>query len=248
MNQSIASTTPSLKDRLCLAMDVHDEAAILRAVDELGDLVGYFKLNSAFTLFGPALVQKIIQKGSKVFLDLKLHDIPNTLAGYGDAVTRLGVHIVTVHVSGGSQMLSEFVASANRTARALGVERPKFIGITLMTSISQTILNDEMNVQGSVEDEVLRKAHMASKAGLDGMVCSVGELAYIRPHLPQGFLYVTPGVRPTGASPDDHQRAYTYREAVQAGSHLLVVGRTVLQSAEPREALKALHDDLAGTR
>lgn len=237
-------TTDNPKDRICVALDFHDEAAILRTVDQLGDLVGYFKLNSAFTLFGPALVRKILDKGAKIFLDLKLHDIPNTLAGYGDAVTRLGVHIVTVHVSGGSQMLGELLRAADHTAHELDVARPKFIGITLMTSISQRILNEEMNVQGSIENEVLRKAKLAVQAGLDGMVCSVGELDYIRPHLPADFLYVTPGVRPAGASHDDHLRAHTYAEAARAGSRLLVVGRTVLQGPEPRAALMELHREL----
>ncbi|MFM0170599.1 orotidine-5'-phosphate decarboxylase [Paraburkholderia sediminicola] len=240
MNETVVSTT-SPKDRICLAMDIHDEEAILRAVDNLGDLVGYFKLNSAFTLYGPELVKKILDKGAKIFLDLKLHDIPNTLAGYGDAVTRLGVHVVTVHVSGGSEMLRELVKSAERTAAQLGMARPQFIGITLMTSISQDILNNEINVQGSIEDEVLRKARMAAEAGLNGIVCSVGELDHVRQYLPQDFVYVTPGVRPAGASHHDHQRVYTYSEAIKAGSSLLVVGRTVLTAKDPRTALLDLH-------
>lgn len=240
----IAASNASPKDRICLAMDFHDEQEILRTVDQLGDLVGYVKLNSAFTLHGPALVKKILAKGAKIFLDLKLHDIPNTIAGYGDAVTRLGVHIVTAHVSGGALMLGELVKSADKTAKELGVTRPKFIGITLLTSISHKILNDEMNVLGSVQDEVLRKARMAAEAGLDGMVCSVGELDYICAHLPHNFVYVTPGVRPAGASHDDHQRVYTYEEAAKAGSSLLVVGRSVLAAKDPRAALTELQQVL----
>jgi orotidine-5'-phosphate decarboxylase len=247
MTQYTASKV-SPKERICLAMDFHDEREILKTVDDLGDLVGYVKLNSAFTLHGPALVQKILAKGAKVFLDLKLHDIPNTLSGYGDAVTRLGVHIVTTHVSGGSLMLGELVKSADKTAKELGVARPKFIGITLLTSISQSILNEEMNVAGSVQDEVLRKARMAAEAGLDGMVCSVGELDHIRAHLPTDFMYVTPGVRPAGASHDDHQRVYTYEEAAKAGSSLLVVGRSVLSGKDPRATLTDLQRVLGGVK
>lgn len=234
------SQSMSPKERICLALDFHDEEQILRTVGELGDLVGYFKLNSAFTLHGPKLIEKILAKRAKVFLDLKLHDIPHTLAGYGDSVTRLGVHIVTVHVSGGLEMLGELVRSADETSKALGVPRPRFIGITLLTSISQRILNEEMNVKGSIHDEVLRKARMAVQAGLDGMVCSAGELEYIRPHLPKDFVYVTPGVRPAGVGNDDHQRVYTYEEAVSAGSRLLVVGRSILAAQDPRAALQDL--------
>jgi orotidine-5'-phosphate decarboxylase len=236
------------KERICLAIDFHDEKEILHTVDQLGDLVEYVKLNSAFTLHGSVLIKKILAKGVKIFLDLKLHDIPNTLAGYGDAVTRLGVHIVTVHVSGGSLMLGELVKSADRTAKALGIERPKFIGITLLTSISQKILNDEMNVQGSIQDEVLRKAQMAVEAGLNGIVCSVGELSYIRSFLPADFIFVTPGVRPAGANHDDHKRVYTYDEAATAGSNLLVVGRSVLSSNDPRAALLSLHQVLGSQK
>lgn len=230
------------RDRICLALDFHDEEKILQTVDELGDLVGYFKLNSAFTLHGPKLVEKILAKGARIFLDLKLHDIPNTLAGYGHALPRLGVHIVTVHVSGGLAMLGELVRSAEDTAKALKIQRPRFIGITLLTSISQRILNEEMNVQGPIQEEVLRKARMAAQAGLDGMVCSAGELAFIRPHLPVDFLYVTPGVRPAGDGHDDHQRVHTYEEAVAAGSRMLVVGRSVLATQDPRAALQHLQE------
>lgn len=230
----------SPKDRICLALDFHDRNRILKTVDELGDLVGYVKLNSAFTLFGPDLVHEIIDRGAKVFLDLKLHDIPNTLIGYGDAVTRLGVHIVTTHVAGGVEMMRSLVRGAEETAARLGVARPRFIGIALLTSISQKILNEEINVQGAVEEEVLRKALLAHAAGLDGIVCSAGELGYVRPRLPKDFIYVTPGVRPADATGDDHQRVHTYETAIAAGSQLLVVGRSVLGAKDPRKALADL--------
>jgi orotidine-5'-phosphate decarboxylase len=232
-------------DRLCLALDVHDDQEILRVVDELKDLVGCFKLNSAFTLFGPALVREILSRGAKVFLDLKLHDIPNTLAGYGDAVVRLGVHIVTVHVDGGTQMLQDFVRSADHRARQLGVPRPRLIGISLLTSIDQATMNHELNVPGSLEDEVLRRGILAAQAGLDGMVCSAAELAVVKPHLPCSFYYVTPGVRPAGAGGDDHKRIVSYTQALRAGSDLLVIGRTVLGAPDPRAALRAVHDTIA---
>jgi len=232
------------KDRICLALDLNDESQILAAVDAFKEHVGYFKLNSAFTLFGPQLVQKILERGGKIFLDLKLHDIPNTLSGYGEAVVRLGVHIVTVHIAGGSEMLSEFVRSTKHVARQLQKARPKLIGITVLTSIGQSVMNAEVGIGGTVEDEVLRKARIAASAGLDGIVCSGGELDFIRPHLPQDFLLVTPGVRPEGSGKDDHQRVYTYAEAVGSGSGLLVVGRSVLNAKNTELALAEIYSAL----
>lgn len=244
MNNDSCIQTTSIKDRICLALDIANQQEILEVVDELKDLVGYFKLNSAFTLFGPNLVQQIIAKGSKVFLDLKLHDIPNTLSGYGDAVTKLGVHIVTVHVSGGIEMMKSLVNAADKTAQQLSISRPKFIGITLLTSISKDILNSEMNVQGSIQEEVLRKALLAYNAGLDGIVSSAEELPQIKPELPKDFIYVTPGVRAEEAGFDDHKRVATYKNAMQFGSSLLVVGRKVLSSDNRRAAVNRILEEI----
>lgn len=232
------------KQRICLALDLHDDAEILKIVDEYKDVVGYFKLNSAFTLFGPPLVRAIKAKGVKIFLDAKLHDIPNTLKGYGEAVTRLGVDIVTVHVAGGREMLTSFVRSAAGTAKELGVPRPHLIGITLMTSIDQQTLTDDLNVASTIEAEVLRRGRIAAASGLDGLVCSAGELDAIRPHLPPDFFYVTPGVRGDANHGDDHKRVHTYADALRSGSRLLVVGRSILTSGDPRRALLDLHEEI----
>jgi orotidine-5'-phosphate decarboxylase len=236
------------RDRVCLALDLNDEREILGYVDELVDLVGYFKINSAFTLFGPALVKRIVDKGAKVFLDLKLHDIPNTVEWYGDAVTRVGAHIVTLHVDGGTAMMRAAVEGASRAAASLGRVRPKLIGITLLTSIDQDTMNREMNVAGALRDEVLRRARLAAEAGLDGIVCSAAELDYVRPHLPKDFFIVTPGVRPAGVDGDDHRRVASYGDAVRAGSSLLVVGRAVLGAADRRAAAREVLGALAAER
>ena len=234
----------SQADRLCLAIDLDDENEIMRIVHELKDVVGYFKVNSAFTLFGPPLIRAILGTGAKVFLDLKLHDIPNTVRAYGEAVSLLGVHIVTVHVAGGRQMLQEFVRGSEEMARARGVPRPRLVGITILTSIDETVMNQEMNVQGAIQDEVLRRGKFAAESGLDGIVCSAGELAYVRPKLPSSFYYVTPGVRPAGSGTDDHKRPVTYAEAISAGSNLLVVGRSITGAKDPRSAVEALHNEM----
>lgn len=237
---------PDGRERLCLALDLSDRAAILRLVDELKDLVGYFKLNSAFTLHGPSLVEEILARDVKLFLDLKLHDIPNTLAGYGQAVTRLGAHIVTLHTGGGLEMMRAAVASADRAAAELGVKRPKLIGVTLLTSVDRETLNGDLNVSGSVEEEVRRRALLAAEAGLDGIVCAPSEIGSVQAELPDEFVYVTPGTRSPGTSDNDHKRTGTHTEALADGSSLLVVGRSVHDAPDPRQAAQRILQEIQG--
>ncbi|MFF2204443.1 orotidine-5'-phosphate decarboxylase [Streptomyces sp. NPDC058145] len=236
MTTSSNSLGTSGRERLCLALDLTDRAEIIKAVEELRDLIGWFKLNSAFTLHGPGLVREILDRDVKVFLDAKLHDIPNTLAGYGDAVTRLGVHLVTLHTGGGLEMMRAAVAAADRTAAELGVQRPKLVGVTLLTSVDRATLNGDLNVPGTVEDEIRRRARLAAEAGLDGVVCAPGEIELIRADLPDDFFYVTPGTRSPGGSGNDHKRTGTHAQALAAGSSLLVVGRRINQAADRRQA------------
>lgn len=234
------------RERLCLALDLYDENKILQHVAELSEYVGYFKVNFAFAQFGPSLVQKIKDTGSKVFLDVKIHDIPNVAAGYADAATRLGVDIVTVHVGGGAEMMEHFVTAAKQTAQLLGVAPPKVIGVTLLTNIDERVMNVELNVKGTVKDEVMRRAQLAVDAGLDGIVCSAADLPDISSELPKDFYYVTPGVRPTGGHHDDHKRVASYTDAIKAGSNLLVVGRDVLTTEDRRGAARRILQQIAG--
>ncbi|MFI5911829.1 orotidine-5'-phosphate decarboxylase [Dactylosporangium sp. NPDC051541] len=236
----------SSKDRICLALDMSDRAQIVDLVDELRDVVGYFKLNSAFTMHGPDLVRDLLARGVKIFLDLKVHDIPNTVAGYGEAVTELGVHIVTMHTAGGVEMMRTFVASAERTAERIGRPRPKLIGVTLLTSIDQQQLNDELNIPGGVEDEIRRRAQLAAKAGLDGIVCAPTEIDLVKADLPADFFYVTPGTRSPGGSGHDHKRIGTHAEAITAGSSLLVVGRRILTAGDRRQAAREVIAEIEG--
>ncbi|MGW5636978.1 orotidine-5'-phosphate decarboxylase [Streptomyces sp. NPDC003832] len=226
----------SSRERLCLALDLADRKEILGLVDELKDLIGYFKVNSAFTLHGPELVREILDHGVKVFMDLKLHDIPNTLAGYGHAVTGLGAHIVTLHTGGGLEMMRAAVVAADRTAAELGVERPKLVGVTLLTSVDRRTLNSDLNVQGQVEDEVRRRALLAAEAGLDGIVCAPSEMELVKPGLPDDFFYITPGTRSPGDSGNDHKRIGTHADALAGGSSLLVLGRRIHRAKDHRQA------------
>ena len=218
------------REKICMALDLHDESQILKYVKELSAYIGYFKLNFAFTLFGPDLVKKIKSHDVKVFLDLKIHDIPNTISGYVKSVFELGVDLVTVHTEGGTIMLQECVNAAKQYEQKTGKPRPKFIGVTLLTSIDEQTLNNDLNIKGKMEDEVLRRAQMAVSAGLDGIVCSAVELSEVRKQLPDTTFFVTPGVRASNVSANDHKRVVTYRDAITAGSSLLVVGRDLLAS------------------
>lgn len=234
------------RDLLCLALDLADRGEILEIVDELKDLIGYFKVNSAFTEHGPDLVRDILARDVKVFMDLKLHDIPNTLAGYARAVTRLGAHVVTLHTAGGVEMMRAAVASADEAARELGIARPKLIGVTVLTSVDRDVLNRELNVSGAVEDEIRRRALLAAEAGLDGIVCAPPEIALVRDLLPDDFFYVTPGTRSPGVSGHDHKRTGTHAEALTGGSSMLVLGRRVLSASDRREAAREVLAELGG--
>ncbi|MGQ4487849.1 orotidine-5'-phosphate decarboxylase [Streptomyces sp. SAS_281] len=234
------------RERLCLALDLHDRSEILRLVDELKDLIGYFKLNSAFTLHGPELVREILERDVKVFMDLKLHDIPNTLSGYGHAVTSLGAHIVTLHTGGGVEMMRAAVTAADRTAAELGVERPKLVGVTLLTSVDRQTLNGDLNVPGTIEDEVGRRALLAAEAGLDGIVCAPSEIEAVKHGLPEDFFYVTPGTRSPGESGNDHKRIGTHAEALAGGSSLLVLGRRIHHAHDRRRAALEVLREIEG--
>jgi len=233
------------RDYVCLALDLDTEKEIFRCVDELSDYVGFFKLNAAFTLFGPRLISELLARGCKIFLDLKLHDIPNTVGLYAEAVTRLGVHIVTIHAAGGVEMMKQATTAAESTAKVVGKNRPKFVGVTLLTSIDQAIMNQELGIPGTIQGEVTRKAELAIQAGLDGIVCAASDLTYLKPNLPNGFLCVTPGLRFTAAESDDHRRTQSHTEAIAVGSNLLVVGRSILSANNRRDAARRLLSEIA---
>lgn len=232
------------RDYVCLALDINDEGEILKAVEELWALVGYFKIHSGFTFFGPEIVKKIKQKGGRVFLDLKFHDIPNTVANYAEAVTKLGVNMFNLHVSGGSEMIKAAVKRAEETAEKTGKEKPKIIGMTILTSLNKDILNNETGMPGSVEDNVLRLAKIAKSSGCDGIVCSAKDLIDLKGKLSDDFFYVTPGINLSGAY-EDQKRVVTPGEAVKAGSSLLVIGRAIYKAEDRKKAAYEILQDIA---
>ncbi len=226
----------SAKDRLIVALDVDTFDEAKRIVDDLGDIVDIFKVGSQlFVAQGPLVVHDLQAKGKKVFLDLKFHDIPNTVAGaVRSAVSLGGLFMLTVHAQGGLEMLQAASKAAKEKAAALGVPKPLLIGVTVLTSQAKDVRTN---------DVVVQRALLAKQAGLDGVVASVEEAALVRGRLGKGFIIVTPGIRPAGTDAGDQKRAATPATAMQSGSDFIVVGRPIIQDPSPRRAaLKILEE------
>lgn len=233
------------RDLICLALDTDDREQILDIVEELKDMVGYFKLNFAFTNHGPSLIEEIKKKGGKVFLDLKFHDIPNTVAGYSRSAARLGIDIFNVHASGGKDMMLSAVKAAEDEAERGCTLRPKIIAVTILTSIDNATMNSQLNVKGDIEDHIMHLAELANDAGIDGIVCSAKDLEKIKDRLPEDFFYITPGIRLADAENDDQKRIMTPANAVKAGSSLLVIGRAITNAPDKRKAAYKILQDIA---
>jgi len=193
-----------------------------------------------FTREGPALVRRFVEQGHDVFLDLKFHDIPNTVARACEAAAALGVWMVNVHASGGSKMMR----AAKKALDAVPGRRPLLIAVTVLTSMDKTDLA-EVGITVEPEQQVLRLATLTRAAGLDGVVCSPQEAAVLRKAVGEDFTLVTPGVRPQGASLDDQARVLTPAEAIRQGSSYLVMGRPITQAEDPVAALAAVNRELA---
>ncbi len=192
-----------------------------------------------FTLFGPQFVKALADKGFEVFLDLKFHDIPNTVARAVTAAAELGVWMVNVHATGGSKMM----AAAKAALAPYGDRAPKLIAVTVLTSMGEEEL-PELGVNRSGDEQVLALATLAKEAGLDGVVCSAREAAMLKANLGPSFQLVTPGIRPAGADLGDQRRVMTPAEAIAAGSDYLVIGRPITQSEDPLATLKAINASL----
>lgn len=233
-------TAPAAKDRLFVALDVErlDEADAL--LDRLtGEVSGCKIGNQLFTAAGPVAVEHALKRGFRVFLDLKYHDIPNTVAGAVREATRLGVFVLNVHASGGAAMLKAAADAATKAAREFAMARPLVIGVTVLTSLDRRALETEVGVPGSVEAHVLRLAEHGRAAGLDGCVASPREIALLRNTLGRAFVIVSPGIRPADRA-DDQVRTATPAAAVVAGADYLVVGRPITAASDPVTAARAI--------
>jgi orotidine-5'-phosphate decarboxylase len=199
-----------------------------------------------FTAEGPALLEEVAGLGKQAFLDLKYHDIPNTVAGAVRSAVRLGVHMLTIHASGGREMLSRAAEAARSEAAATGRPKPVLLGVTVLTSLKDEQLR-EIGSATPVSDQVLRLATLARDSGLDGIVCSPHEIEVIKRELGRDFLVVTPGIRPAWAATQDQKRVMTPAEAVLKGADYMVIGRPVTGAPSPRDAFALIVRELGQT-
>jgi len=198
-----------------------------------------------FTSAGPDIIETIHSMGKKVFLDLKFHDIPNTVTRSSLAVAKLGVFMFNVHTMGGYEMMHAAARALRNSALDNNAVRPKLIGVTILTSIDQTALKDDLGIELRMSTQVKHLATMAEKAGLDGVVASAEEAEMIRAHTGKGFLIVTPGIRPSWVQTDDQKRTLTPKKALQMGADYLVIGRAITSQPSPLEALKRVESEIA---
>ena len=233
-------------NRILVALDVDSSAKALALADTLrGTVAGYKIGKQLFTAEGPDVVRALTARDNRVFLDLKFHDIPNTVAGAVRSAMATGAWMVNVHASGGSAMMRAAAQAAHETAAKTGAARPLVIGVTVLTSMDEAALA-EVGTTRPVIEQVVHLARLAKAAGLDGVVASPQEIAAIRAACGPDFHIVTPGIRPAGqAGTDDQARTLTPREAVAAGATYLVIGRPITAAADPRAAAEAIAAETA---
>jgi len=236
------------RKRVCLPLDdIHSIDDLKARVEELSPVVGLFKIGfGSFTRYGLKAFDIARENGSEVFLDLKYHDIPNTVKDGAAAATEIGAYMFNVHASGGLEMMKAAKISAEETAKEYKMRKPKIIAVTILTSIDENIMNNQLRIPGKVEEQVLHYAKMANEAGLDGIVCSAADLHAIKDKLPENFMYVNPGIQhPNTANVgSDQKRVFTPGNAVKDGSSILVVGRAMTGYKTADERLNAGYEIL----
>jgi orotidine-5'-phosphate decarboxylase len=245
------------RSSLIVALDFDSLSSALKFAKQIADLVGMFKIgNQLFTAAGPDAIKQVAALGPGVFLDLKYHDIPNTVAGAVLSASAIsGVQLVNVHALGGTTMMAAAVQAVNAVT-AMGEDRPHLLAVTILTSMDHKAMR-EVGIGGLPKDRVVKLARLAKKAGVDGVVASVKEARAIRKACGRDFLIVTPGVRPSGkagsdkqagSKHDDHARTATPTEAIRAGADYLVVGRPILAAADPRATAQEIVDEIAAAK
>jgi orotidine-5'-phosphate decarboxylase len=240
------------RSSLIVALDFDSLTTAVKFAGQVADLVGMFKIGSQlFTSAGPEAVRQVAQLGAGIFLDLKFHDIPNTVAGAVLASAAMpGVQLVNVHALGGTAMLRA-ATQAVSAGVPMGADRPRLLAVTILTSMDQKAIR-EVGLGGPPSARVLKLAKLAQKAGVDGVVASVQEAKAIRKACGREFLIVTPGVRPKdvgiGSKKDDQARTATPREAIKAGADFIVVGRPILSAADPRATAQEIVEEIAATK
>jgi orotidine-5'-phosphate decarboxylase len=227
------------KDCLAIALDLPNEHDAMKLVDRLGNTCQWFKVGmELYYSTGNSIVQQLRDRGFSVFLDLKLHDIPNTVAGAVRSATNAGASLLTIHASGGAAMMS----AAAEAASAPG--SPRLLAVTVLTSMDASQLAG-IGITASPADQVLRLARLAQKSGINGMVCSAEEVALLRNETGPNSLLVIPGIRPTGSAIEDQKRVATPAQAIAHGASMLVVGRPITRAADPAAAAQSILNEIA---
>lgn len=230
----------SSKDRLIVALDVDNGDKAINLVEQLARDVKLFKVGlELFSACGPDIVENIKERDCGVFLDLKLHDIPNTIARATARLVELGPFMFNVHALGGFEMMIKCAQAAREGAESLDLEKPKVIAVTILTSTDENGLK-KVGINANIKDEVLSLAKLAKDAGLDGVVASAQEAKLIRQKLGRDFIIVTPGVRPAWAAPGDQKRVVTPKEAVACGADFIVIGRPIVEAESPVAAVREI--------
>src|SRR5665647_1099831 len=233
----------NVAERIMVALDYAHADEARELVKALKGIPCYMKVGmQLFYSAGPQFVLELKEQGYKVFLDLKMHDIPNTVKGGAESVTRLGVDMFNVHAAGGKLMMESALEGVEKGQT--GSNRPLVIAVTQLTSTSQQILNDEVGVGGTVEQAVLSYAGLAQKAGLNGVVASPHEVVQLKQQLGSSFITVTPGIRPAGSAIGDQSRVMTPKEAFSQGTDYIVIGRPITAALDPRKALETILEEL----
>lgn len=231
-------------EKIIVALDVETSEAAANWSGRLKNEVGYFKIGKQlFTAAGPDVVRRIKAEGGRIFLDLKFHDIPNTVAAAAVEAVRLGVDMLNVHALGGLKMMQKAAEAVKSEAKKKGVDKPLLIAVTILTSMNEEALS-EAGIATPLADEVRRLALLAKKAGLDGVVASPMEIRLIKEACGEDFLVVTPGVRPSFAAKNDQKRVMTPAEAVKAGADYLVIGRPITAASDPESAVKRIVEEM----
>ncbi len=226
--------------KVVVALDFDNKADALSFVDKVSPNDCRLKVGKEmFTYFGPELVKQFVKKGFDVFLDLKFHDIPNTVAKAVTAAADLGVWMVNVHASGGSQMM----VKANKALQSFGNDKPLLIAVTVLTSMGEDDLRG-LGIEVSPAEQVMHLARLAQQSGLDGVVCSAWEAEKLKQVFGHNFKLITPGIRPAGASADDQKRIMTPEQALRVGVDYLVIGRPITKAADPHAVLQDINSTI----
>lgn len=241
------SEAGKLRNPIVVALDVSSANQAIELVDQLRGLVGMFKIGKElFTAAGPDVVREIINSGEEVFLDLKFHDIPNTVAKAGAAATRLGVSIFNIHALGGSAMMRAVAEAVDDVAARESLPKPKILGVTILTSHTRESLT-EVGIASDLESEVVRLAQLCEASGIDGVVASPREISPIKNVVKTpDFVILTPGVRPQGSAMNDQKRVMTPSEALSAGANYLVIGRPITAAENPKLAAEQILAEILG--